>query len=51
LKCPLPGCNFESQAETKEELMTSGVEHAKSHGVSSPNPALMTRIEAAIQKI
>ena len=50
LKCPLPGCSFESQGETKEELIAKGLEHAKTHGVTVPSPDLVAKVQAAIKQ-
>ena len=50
LKCPMPGCSFALQAETKEELMTKGMEHAKTHGMTALSPDMMAKVQAAIKQ-
>ena len=50
LKCPMSGCSYELQAETKEELMTKGMDHAKTHGMAALSPDMMAKLQAAIKK-
>jgi len=46
----MPGCSFALQAETKEELMTKGMEHAKTHGMTALSPDMMAKVQAAIKQ-
>jgi predicted small metal-binding protein len=46
----MPGCIFELQAETKEELMTKGMDHAKTHGMAALSPDMMAKLQAAIKQ-
>jgi len=48
LKCPM--CTTELQAETKEELMTQGMAHAKTHGMAALTPDMMAKVQAAIKQ-
>ena len=50
LKCPMPGCSTELQAETKEDLMTQGMAHAKTHGMTALTPDMMAKVQAAIKQ-
>ena len=50
LKCPMPGCSTELQAETKEELMTQGMDHAKVHGITKLSPEMMAMVQGAIKQ-
>jgi predicted small metal-binding protein len=50
LKCPMSGCSTELQAETKEELMTQGMAHAKTHGMAAMSPDMMAKVQAAIKQ-
>ena len=49
-KCPMSGCTTELQAETKEELMTQGMAHAKTHGMAALSPDMMAKVQAAIKQ-
>jgi predicted small metal-binding protein len=47
----MPGCGAELQAETKEELMTQGMDHAaKTHGITKLSPDMMAMVEGAIKQ-
>jgi predicted small metal-binding protein len=46
----MSGCSFELQAETKEELMTKGMDHAKTHGMAALSPDMMAKLQAAIKQ-
>lgn len=48
LKCPM--CSTELQAETKDELMTQGMAHAKTHGMAALTPDMMAKVQAAIKQ-
>jgi len=48
LKCPM--CTTEFQADTKEELMTQGMAHAKTHGAAALSPDMMAKVQAAIKQ-
>jgi predicted small metal-binding protein len=50
LKCPMSGCTFELQADTKEELMTKGMDHVKTHGMAALSPDMMAKVQAAIKQ-
>jgi predicted small metal-binding protein len=50
LKCPMPGCSFELKAETKEELMTKGMDHVKTHGMAALSPDMMAKVQGAIRQ-
>lgn len=50
LKCPMAGCTSELQAETKEELLSKGMEHAKTHGMAALSPDMMAKVQAAIKQ-
>jgi len=50
LKCPMPGCSFELQADTKEELMTQGMDHVKTHGMAALSPDMMAKVQGAIKQ-
>lgn len=50
LKCPMPTCNFETSAITKDELMKQVVEHAKTaHNLSTIPPDVLAKVTAAIK--
>jgi predicted small metal-binding protein len=49
VKCPI--CSSQINAETMDDLMKQGMEHAKTaHGISSIPPAVMTQLKAAVKK-
>jgi len=49
VKCPL--CSNEMKAETMDDLMKQGMEHAKTaHGISSIPPAVLSQIQASVKK-
>ena len=49
VKCPL--CSSEMSAETMDELMKQGTEHAKAaHGISSIPPAVLSQLQASVKK-
>ena len=51
LKCPMPGCSTEMKAETKEDLLKQGIEHAKTaHGMAMISPNVMAQVQAAIKQ-
>lgn len=50
LKCPMSGCSFELQADTKEQLMTQGMAHVKTHGMAALSPDMMAKVQAAIKQ-
>jgi predicted small metal-binding protein len=40
------------QADTKEDLLKQGMEHAKSaHGLAALSPDMMAKVQAAIKQI
>jgi predicted small metal-binding protein len=50
LKCPMAGCSFETSANTKDELMTQVVNHAKTaHNMTSIPPDVLAKVTAAIR--
>jgi predicted small metal-binding protein len=49
-KCPMSGCSFELQADTKEQLMTQGMDHAKTHGMAALSPDMMAKVQGAIKQ-
>jgi predicted small metal-binding protein len=51
LKCPMPGCNFEANANTRDELMKKGVDHAKTaHNLTTIPPDVLAKVTAAIRQ-
>ncbi|MGD0177303.1 MAG: DUF1059 domain-containing protein [Candidatus Bathyarchaeia archaeon] len=50
LKCPMSGCNFELEAENKDDLLKKGMDHAKTHGMAALSPDMMTKLQAAIKQ-
>ena len=49
VKCPM--CSSQMNAETMDDLMKQGMEHAKTaHGITSLPPAVMAQLQAAIKK-
>lgn len=51
LKCPMPGCTFETNASSKEELMMQGIEHAKiAHHLTTIPPDVLAKVTAAIRQ-
>jgi predicted small metal-binding protein len=46
----MPGCSAELQAETKEELMAQGMDHAKTHGITKLTPDMMAMVQGAIKQ-
>jgi predicted small metal-binding protein len=49
VKCPL--CNTQLNAETMDDLMKQGTEHAKTaHGITSIPPAVMAQLQGAVKK-
>jgi len=49
VKCPM--CGSEMNAETMDDLMKQGAEHAKTaHGVTSIPPAVMSQLQASVKK-
>jgi len=49
LKCPL--CSTELKAETRDDLMKEGMEHAKSaHGISSIPPAVLSQLQSSVKQ-
>jgi predicted small metal-binding protein len=49
VKCPL--CSTEMNAETMDDLMKQGMEHAKTaHGITSIPPAVLSQIQASVKK-
>jgi predicted small metal-binding protein len=47
----MPGCNFQTNANTKEDLMKQGVEHAKTaHNMSTIPPDVLAKVTAAIKQ-
>jgi len=48
LKCPVSGCSFQLNADTKEQLISQALDHAKTvHNMSSIPPDMMAKITAA----
>ncbi|MGD0422924.1 MAG: DUF1059 domain-containing protein [Candidatus Bathyarchaeia archaeon] len=50
LKCPMPGCSAELNAESKDDLLKQGMEHAKTHGMAAMSPDLMSKLQGAIKQ-
>jgi predicted small metal-binding protein len=50
LKCPMSGCSTELQAETKDDLMTQGMAHVKTHGMAGLSPDMMAKVQGAIKQ-
>jgi predicted small metal-binding protein len=49
VKCPM--CSTEINAETMDDLMKQGMEHAKTaHGITSIPPAVMSQLQASVKK-
>jgi len=49
VKCPM--CSAEMNAETMDDLMKQGMDHAKTaHGISNIPPAVMAQIQASVKK-
>ena len=49
VKCPM--CSTQMNAETLDDLMKKGMEHAKTaHGITSIPPAVMAQLQAAVKK-
>ena len=47
--CPM--CGTQMNAETMDDLMKQGMEHAKTaHGITSIPPAVMSQLEASAKK-
>ena len=46
---PMSGCNTELNAETKEDLLKQGMEHAKTHGMAALTPDLMSKLQKAVK--
>ncbi len=50
VKCPM--CSTQMNAETTDDLLKQGMEHAKTaHGITSIPPAIMAQLRAAVKKI
>ena len=50
LKCPMSGCSFTLEAATKEELMSKGMDHVKTHGMAALSPDMMAKVQAAVKQ-
>ena len=50
LKCPMPGCTTELQADNKDDLIKQGMDHAKTHGMAALSPDLMSKLQGAIKQ-
>jgi len=49
VKCPM--CSTEISAETMDELMKQGMEHAKTaHGITYIPPASLSQLHASVKK-
>jgi len=49
VKCPM--CSAQMNAETLDDLMKQGMEHAKAaHGITSVPPAVLAQLQAAVKK-
>jgi predicted small metal-binding protein len=49
VKCPM--CSTQMNAETMDDLMRQGMEHAKTaHGITSIPPAIMAQLQKAVKK-
>jgi len=47
----MPGCSFQMNANTKEDLMKQGIEHAKTaHNMSSIPPDVLAKVTSAIKQ-
>jgi predicted small metal-binding protein len=47
----MPGCTFETNADTKEELMKQGMDHAKTaHNLTTLPPDVLAKVTAAIRQ-
>ncbi len=54
LQCDLvvPGCPWQANAETEEELLQQAVEHARhDHGVQQIDAPLAQKVQAAIRDV
>ena len=51
LKCPMPGCTAELNAENKDDLIKQGMEHAKTHGMAALSPDMMSKLQGAIKQV
>jgi len=49
-KCPMSGCSFELQGDTKQELISQGMDHAKTHGMAALSPDMMAKVQGAIKQ-
>jgi len=50
LKCPMPACDYQTSATTKEELMKQVMDHAKTaHKLTNVPPDVMAKVTAAIK--
>lgn len=51
LKCPMPGCSGQFNAETKEDLLKQATDHAKTaHGMSMIPPNVMSQVQGMIKE-
>jgi len=51
LKCPLPGCSFQMNANTKDELLKQGMDHARTaHNLVSFPPDVLAKVTASIKE-
>jgi predicted small metal-binding protein len=51
LKCPMPGCGFQTNANTKDELLKQGMEHAKTaHNLTTIPPDVLAKVTASIKQ-
>ena len=49
VKCPM--CGTQMNAETMDDLMKQGMDHAKTaHGITSIPPAVLAQIQASVKK-
>jgi predicted small metal-binding protein len=49
VKCPM--CSTQMNAESMDDLMKQGMEHAKTaHGITSVPPAVLAQLQAAVKK-
>jgi predicted small metal-binding protein len=47
----VPGCTFEADAASEEELLRKVAEHARAaHGVTEVGPELLAKVKAAIKE-
>ncbi len=47
----MPGCSFEANANSRDELMKKGIDHAKAaHNLATIPPDVLAKVTAAIKQ-